>query len=282
MKIAETIAEVTTLLDTLRARGKTIGFVPTMGALHDGHLSLIAIAKAQTDIVVCSIFLNPTQFANLEHFQAYPNTLDTDIEKLSQQETDVLFLPSVTEIYPVGTSQVPHYDLGYLETILEGYPGSKHFQGVVQIVQRLLEIIKPHKIFKGMKDYQQYLVIKKIIEMTGSNVVPVPCPTYRDVDGLAVSSRNGKLTTEERRIAPALYKNLQFMKENINTIAFSELKILVEYSLESLGFKIHYVAIANADSLEILKAPIKGSMVVLIAAWLGEVKLIDNILIDNN
>lgn len=282
MKIAETIAELTAYLDTARSGGKTIGFVPTMGALHEGHLSIIAIAKAQTDIVVCSIFVNSTQFDNLEHFKAYPNTLDADIEKLDQKKTDVLFLPAVVEIYPAGTSQAPRYDLGYLETVLEGSLEGKYFQGVGQIVQRLLEIVKPHKIFKGIKDYQECLVIKKIIEVTGSKVVPVPCPTYREDDGLAMSSRNRKLTTEERRKAPAIYKNLQFMKGNIHTIAFSELKILVEYSLESLGFNIHYVTIAHAENLQVLKAPIKEPMVALIAAWLGEVKLIDNILIDNN
>lgn len=282
MKIAETIAEISAYLDSIRSQGKTIGFVPTMGTLHDGHLSIIAIAKAQTDIVVCSIFVNPKQFDNLEHFKTHSDTLDADIEKLSHKETDVLFLPSVAEIYPAGTSQTPHYDFGYLETALERSPGSKHLQGVGQIVQRLLEIIKPHKIFKSIKDYQQYLVIKKIIEISGLDVVSVPCPTYREDDGLAMSNRNKELTTEERRKASAIYKNLQFMKGNINTIAFSELKILVEYSLESLGFNIHYVAIAHADSLELLRAPIKEPMVVLIAAWLGEVKLIDNILIDNN
>lgn len=280
MKIAETIAELTAYLDTARSEGKTIGFVPTMGALHEGHLSIIAVAKTQTDIVVCSIFVNPIQFDNPEHFKAYPKTLDADIEKLGQQETDVLFLPSIVEIYPVGTLQAPHYDLGNLENVLEGSPGGKYFQGIGQIVQRLLEIVKPHKIFKGIKDYQQCLVIKKIIEMTGSNVEPVPCPTYREDDGLALSRRNRKLTAEERRKAPALYKNLQFMKGNINTIAFSELRILVEYSLESLGFNIHYVTIAHAESLQVLRAPIKGPMVALIAAWLGEVRLIDNILID--
>jgi pantoate--beta-alanine ligase len=282
MKIAETIAEITAHLNSARSQGKTIGFVPTMGALHDGHLSIIATAKAQTDIVVCSIFVNPTQFDNPEHFKAYPKTLDADIEKLGQQETNILFLPSVAEIYPAGTSKASHDDLGYLETALKRSPGSKHLQGVGQVVQRLLEIIKPHKIFKSIKDYQQCLVIKKIIEISGLDVVFVPCPTHREGDGLAISSRNKELTTEERRKASAIYKNLQFMKGNINTIAFSELKILVEYSLESLGFNIHYVAIAHANSLELLRAPIKEPMVVLIAAWLGEVRLIDNILIDNS
>jgi pantoate--beta-alanine ligase len=199
-------------LDQARKSGQRIGFVPTMGALHEGHLALLQACRKESDIVVCSIFVNPTQFNNPTDYQLYPNTIEKDIRLLVEAGCDVLFLPSKEEMYPAGF-QARHYDLGELETILEGMYRPGHFQGVCQAVDRLLQIVKPHQIYFGQKDYQQCMVVKKLLTLTGrENILLKIIPTQRDAKGLALSSRNLRLAPEQREKALALYQTLTFLK----------------------------------------------------------------------
>ena len=192
-----------------RNSGLKTGFVPTMGALHDGHLSLIDVCRKQNDLTICSIFINPTQFNNPEDFKHYPVTLEKDLDQLIQAGCDVLFLPSVEEIYQPDHFK-KHYDLGELEHILEGHYRPGHFQGVCEVVDRLLNIILPHRIYLGQKDYQQCMVIKKLIGILGmQDQIEIHIqPTRREPDGLAMSSRNLRLSPGQRSQAPALFKAL--------------------------------------------------------------------------
>ena len=181
--------ELAKYLESRRNSGLRIGFVPTMGALHNGHISLIKASMGVTDLTVCSIFVNPTQFNDPKDFKKYPITLEKDIYLLEKNGTHVLFLPDPAEIYPDGTHHLEHYDLGYLETILEGQYRPGHFQGVCQVMHRLLRIVGPTDLFMGEKDYQQCLVIKRLLETGGSQPSFHTCPTLRESDGLAMSSR---------------------------------------------------------------------------------------------
>ena len=207
------------LFRSQRKQGKKYGFVPTMGALHAGHISLINDSKKASDLTVCSIFVNPTQFNDPKDFEKYPITIEKDIAMLEAAGCDILFLPEVAEMYPGGTSTSIHYELGYLETILEGHYRPGHFQGVCMIVHRLLDIVKPDNLYIGQKDYQQSMVIKKLIELTGmKELVDLNIsPTLREAGGLAMSSRNMRLTEQERVKATAIYKTLHLIKEQLKT-----------------------------------------------------------------
>lgn len=267
-------------LEQEKKAGKRIGFVPTMGALHEGHLSLVRDAKAATDLVVCSIFVNPTQFNDPKDFEKYPITINEDIQKLTSAGTDVLFLPSVTEMYPEGVNaQHPHYDFGYVETVLEGAHRPNHFQGVGIVVHKLLDIVAPADLFMGQKDFQQCMIIKRLLEITGIPCQLHICPTLREADGLAMSSRNMRLSPEERKTAVQISRSLKALVRNIRQQPFGELRETARNELENAGFLVDYIEIADAGNLQILSAPIPGPMVALAAAKLGEIRLIDNMLI---
>ena len=259
---------------------KTVGFVPTMGALHEGHLSLLADSLDQNDLTVCSIFVNPTQFNDPKDFEKYPVTLNKDIEQLVAAGADILFLPGVNEIYPAGTNNLPHYDLGYLETILEGHYRFGHFQGVCQVMHRLLEIVSPDNLYMGQKDYQQCMVVKKLIALTGMKVQLHTCPTLREPDGLAMSSRNMRLNEAQRKQAVAISMVLGRIKQTIVPGPLEPMVQAAELALTQEGFRVDYVAIAAADNLELLKEwDGHRKLVTLAAAYLQEVRLIDNMLI---
>lgn len=267
-------------LEQEKKAGKRIGFVPTMGALHEGHLSLVRDAKAATDLVVCSIFVNPTQFNDPKDFEKYPITINEDIQKLTGAGADVLFLPSVTEMYPEGVNaQHPHYDFGYVETVLEGAHRPNHFQGVGIVVHKLLDIVAPADLFMGQKDFQQCMIIKRLLEITGIPCTLHICPTLREADGLAMSSRNMRLSPEERKTAVQVSRSLKTLVRNIRQQPFGELKETARNELKNAGFLVDYIEIADAGNLQILSAPIPGPMVALAAAKLGEIRLIDNMLI---
>lgn len=268
-------------LQPLRDSGHAIGFVPTMGALHAGHLSLIARAREETEKVVCSIFVNPTQFNDPNDFEKYPITLERDIEQLVAANTDVLFLPAVGEIYPEGHPPSTKYDFGDLDTILEGQYRPGHFQGVGQVVHRLLDIVMPEKLFLGQKDFQQCLILKQLLKLLHSPVKIVVVPTLREPDGLAMSSRNVRLSAQDRTKATTIYKALIFIREHLYKTSFPILKAQARAMLEKEGFKVDYVEIAAAENLQALEAPLpKSKMVALIAAALHDVRLIDNLLLD--
>ena len=262
---------------------KQIGFVPTMGALHNGHLSLVESSRKDNSKTVCSIFVNPTQFNDPKDFEKYPVTIEKDIQMLESSGCDILFLPSVKEVYPEGLHEKSHYELGYLETILEGKFRPGHFQGVCKVVHRLLDIVKPHNLYLGQKDYQQCMVITKLTELIGAkgSIRVNICPTLREPDGLAMSSRNMRLNKEEREKAPAIYQALQHIKKNLQKGNVSELKENAIATLQSKGIKVDYIEIANASSLQLINE-FDGNtrLVAVAAAFINEIRLIDNLLLN--
>jgi pantoate--beta-alanine ligase len=258
----------------------SVGYVPTMGALHQGHISLIVSAKQHNDITVCSIFVNPTQFNNKADFEKYPITIERDIDMLEQTGCEVLFLPPVNEIYPNGLNSLKHYNLGYLETILEGKYRPGHFQGVCQVVYRLLEIVQPHHLYLGQKDFQQCMVIKKMIELAGLQIHINICNTLRETDGLALSSRNMRLNENERKLAVKISETLYSIKTALRPGYVADLTDKALNNLATAGFKTDYVSLADASTLE----PVdewdgKQKIVALIAAYLNDIRLIDNMLL---
>jgi pantoate--beta-alanine ligase len=261
--------------------GKTIGFVPTMGALHDGHISLVQKAIGENDVLVCSIFVNPTQFNNAADFQKYPITIEADIDKLEKAGCGILFLPSVEEMYPSGEKHL-HYELGSLETILEGKYRPGHFQGVCMIVDKLLSAVTPNVMYLGRKDYQQCMVIGKMMQLRQYNIRLSICDTIREKDGLAMSSRNMRLNEAERKQALRIIESLTRIKDNIKKGNIGVLKKEATLFLENNGYKVDYTEIADAETLE-LQHEWDGEkkLVALVAAYLNEVRLIDNIILNS-
>jgi pantoate--beta-alanine ligase len=266
-------------LEIQRKNALNIGFVPTMGALHQGHLSLIEASKKQNPVTVSSIFINPTQFNDPKDFEKYPVTIEKDIALLEEAGCDILFLPSVKEIYPNELADQGAYDLGYLESILEGKFRPGHFQGVCMVVHRLLDIVRPNNLYLGQKDYQQCMVIKKLLELTAMNAMTkvVICPILREPSGLAMSSRNMRLTDKERTIAAGIYQCLSGIKQNMKPGPVNSLLKEAYARLEKDGFRPDYISIADTENL----SPVEHwdghqKIVALIAAFLGEVRLIDN------
>ena len=272
--------DITNFIVNKSIERNSIGFVPTMGALHNGHISLIQTARAGNKLVIGSIFVNPTQFTEQSDFEKYPSSIEADIFKLEKAGCDVLFLPSVADMYPNGSSPTRQYDLGLLDTILEGEFRPGHFQGVCQVVHRLLEIIAPGKLYLGQKDFQQCLVLKKMISLLDIDTSVIICPTQREPDGLAMSSRNSRLTPTEKDNASYLNRALQSIKENLREGDLGQLQRNAQEILTKQGFKVEYVAIANALTLEIIQNwDGKTELVALVAAYSNEVRLIDNLLL---
>ncbi len=268
-------------LERRRNQGSKIGFVPTMGALHEGHISLIRTSKNIAGLTVCSIFVNPTQFNDPKDFEKYPSTIEKDILFLEKNNADVLFLPSVEEIYPEGEKNMEHYNLGYLETIFEGEYRPGHFQGVCQVMSRLLKIVSPQHLFMGQKDYQQCMVVKKLIELIGLLINFHTCPTTRETDGLAMSSRNMRLNEEERKNAVAIHKALSYLKQNIIAGNIDSLIEDAKKILQSYDFKIDYVEVADAETLQATHFfDGKEKLVALAAAFQNQVRLIDNMILN--
>lgn len=254
-----------------------IGFIPTMGALHKGHITLIEASKKTDTLTICSIFVNPTQFNNTADFETYPVTIEKDIDLLEKAGCNVLFLPSVDEIYPADSSTTLPYELGFIETVLDGKYRPGHFQGVCNVVKRLLDIVQPNMIYLGQKDYQQCMVIKKLIELIQSPTQIIVCPTLRESDGLAMSSRNMRLTPVERIKAVRISEVLLFIKQQIKPGNLEDLKKRCINYLTNEGYNVDYVEIADATNLILLQNwDGKTKLVALVAAFLNEVRLIDN------
>jgi pantoate--beta-alanine ligase len=261
---------------SLKKKGITIGFVPTMGALHEGHLSLITEAANACNICVCSIFINPTQFNNQDDFAKYPVTIENDILLLGQTHCDILFLPSVSEIY-TPAYEIKKYELGKLETLLEGAFRPGHFQGVCQVVDRLLDLVAPDRMFLGQKDYQQCMILQKLIDLRadGAKTKLVFAPTIREKDGLAMSSRNMRLNKEQRLKAVCISQTLESIKKHIHQQPIEILESEAISNLKMAGFDVDYVRIVHAETLE----PVNNAdvpLVGLIAANIGTIRLIDN------
>lgn len=266
-------------LQKLRANKSTIGFVPTMGALHQGHISLIERSKQSAAITVSSIFINPTQFNDQQDFVHYPVTLDKDIQQLEKTGCDILFLPRVNDIYPNGTTGLETYALGRIEALLEGYYRPGHFQGVCQVVNRLLDAVQPDMLFLGQKDYQQCMVIQQLLRLMGSATELVISPTQRETSGLAMSSRNMRLSEKGKETAAAIYQALQWIKAHLQQGTTNDLIQHAGSLLTTAGFdKIDYISIAHAETL----VPVDSwdghtPLVALAAAFLEDVRLIDNL-----
>jgi pantoate--beta-alanine ligase len=277
MILVKTILHLDKYLQLFRSFHKKTGFVPTMGALHPGHISLIDQSRLENDVTVCSIFVNPTQFNNPADFEKYPVSIGKDIEMLENAGCDLLFMPSTDEMYPAD-DPVIHYDLGFIETILEGKYRPGHFQGVCRIVDKLLNAVKPDTIYMGRKDYQQCMVVNKMMQLRNHAARLQVCDTVRAPDGLALSSRNMRLTADERIEALHIIKTLVSLRAALKPGDLKKLKENAVKHLEQNGFKVDYVSIADAASLQEAddwdgQQPLVG----LIAAFLKEVRLIDNL-----
>lgn len=255
----------------------SVGFVPTMGALHNGHLSLIKRSKSENDITVCSIFVNPTQFNDPADLEKYPRPIEADMAKLEATGCDILFAPEVSEMYD-GNEQW-HLDIGPLEHLLEGEFRPGHYQGVMQVVYKLLDIVKPANLYMGQKDYQQFLVVQRMVELLNLQVNMVMCPIERESDGLAMSSRNVHLSDTERKRALALSKTLNYIKDHFDVSREAELE---EQAMEMLaaeeGVEPEYFRIVDGKTLY-PATPASASVVALTAAKVGKTRLIDNVLI---
>jgi len=272
-------AELALFIQENKKSGHTIGFVPTMGALHDGHISLIARSLQENDLTVCSIFVNPTQFNQREDYINYPITLSADLEKLSDAGCQVVFVPSEEEIYPPDGSKPSAPDLGMLAKVLEGAFRPGHFDGVAQVVEILLSLVMPDRLYLGRKDYQQVQIISRMIQLKHLPVEVVNCPIIRDQDGLAMSSRNVRIAPEDRQAALTLSKSLQIIADAWGR---SSLPAALDGGKTLLAtfphIRLEYFCICQATTLEETTDPKTGiAYVALIAAWVGKVRLIDNI-----
>ncbi|HLP52920.1 MAG TPA: pantoate--beta-alanine ligase [Chitinophagales bacterium] len=281
MLIFKKIQDLQKYLQSADNKPLTQGFVPTMGALHAGHLSLISKSKTSCRLTVCSIFVNPTQFNDKTDFDKYPNTIDSDIVMLSQAGCDVLFLPSVKEMYPQGLIDATPVDFGYMAQTLEGEHRPGHFGGMAQVVERLLRIVKPDKLYMGQKDYQQQLIVSQLIKKRRLNTQLVMSPTEREKDGLAMSSRNVRLDTKARALSVELSKTLKTAKREIRNTKYEVNTIIQRGSahLQNIpGIDLEYFEIRNAETLKPVTNK-KEKMVALVAAKIGGVRLIDNMVL---
>lgn len=281
MLLFKRVQDIENHLVSPQKEGLLIGFVPTMGALHSGHISLIKSAQKACDVVVCSIFVNPTQFNDPTDFEKYPITIDRDIELLSEVGCDVLLLPSVNEVYPNGVANKQKIDFGFLAETLEGEHRPGHFDGMAQVVERLLRIVKPNKLYMGQKDYQQQLIVAELIKKRKLKTQLVVSETVREKDGLAMSSRNVKLDKDARKTALLLSKILNEVKAKLKTSKTDAL-LVEEWGRKAItsnpGITLEYFEIRDSKTLK----PITGkqqNMVALVAARVGGVRLIDNMLL---
>ncbi len=272
-----TKAQLQQFLALQSAKGKTIGLVPTMGALHNGHLSLIKQAQQQCDVVVCSIFVNPTQFNDPADLEKYPRPIAQDIKKLEDINCDILFEPAVAEIYD--NNEHWHLNIGPLEDLLEGKYRPGHYQGVTQVVHKFFDLIKPDVAFFGQKDYQQVLIIRRMIALLNMPVKLIMCPIERETDGLAMSSRNIHLAADDRKHALILSQTLNKIKQHFDINNIPALKQQAEDEINSKpGVQLDYFAIADGETL--LPANKNSKITIaLVAAKVGHTRLIDNMII---
>ena len=281
MLIIETLPLLRQQIRRLRMEGKRVALVPTMGNLHDGHMKLVDEAKARADVVVVSIFVNPMQFDRPEDLARYPRTLQEDCEKLNKRKVDLVFAPSVKEIYPNGTETHTYVDVPGLSTMLEGASRPGHFRGVSTIVSKLFNLVQPDIACFGEKDFQQLALIHKMVADMGFDIEIIGVPIMRAKDGLALSSRNGYLTAEQRKIAPGLYKVLSSIADKLQAGErdLDEIITIAGQELNEKGFRADDIQIRDADTLLEISENSKRA-VILVAAWLGDARLIDNKIVE--
>ncbi|MBB1198744.1 pantoate--beta-alanine ligase [Enterobacteriaceae bacterium 89] len=277
MLIIETLPLLRQHIRRLRQEGKRIALVPTMGNLHDGHMKLVDEAKAAADVVVVSIFVNPMQFDRPDDLARYPRTLQEDSEKLNKRKVDFVFAPAPADVYPQGTDTQTFVDVPGISTMLEGASRPGHFRGVSTIVSKLFNLVQPDVACFGEKDYQQLALIRKMVADMGYDIDIIGVPTVRAKDGLALSSRNGYLTSDQRKIAPGLSKVMKAIGEKLlaGERDLAEMIAIAEQELNDKGFRADDIQIRDADTLLELSDTSKRA-VILMAAWLGQARLIDN------
>jgi pantoate--beta-alanine ligase len=274
----QTRSDLIAKLNTLKNEGKSVGFVPTMGALHQGHLSLVDRAVKECDVVVVSIYVNPLQFNNPEDLKNYPNRLEDDFKLLSLYSDLLVFTPTFLDVFPLDDE---HYkvDLGDVETVLEGAHRPGHFLGVGKVVYALFDLVKPHKAYFGSKDYQQVIVIKKLVEVLGLKIEVVECSTQRDPNGLAMSSRNLLLSPTEKMDAAIIFKTLKYSQENVSAYTPQKLQSVAKSFFNKGSLRLEYLEIVSAAGLK----PIddwQQKSVCCIAAYCGKIRLIDNLVLN--
>lgn len=277
MKIVEMIADLRLLVDEAKATNKQVGFVPTMGALHAGHIELVKRTIAENDLCVVSVFVNPTQFNDKNDLVNYPRTLAQDSELLQQVGCHILFAPTVEEIYPQEDTRV--FDLGAVSEVMEGEFRPGHFNGVAQVVSRLFDAVQPHRAYFGEKDFQQIAVIRSMAKILNSPVEIIDCPIVREADGLAMSSRNRRLTPNQRKNAPIIAATLA---KSIIFAAQNSVQDTIRYVVDTLNeveeMEVEYYQIVDANTLQPINAWSDTARAVgCIALFCGEVRLIDNI-----
>lgn len=281
MLLFKEVKSIKRYLKSEQAKGLKVGYVPTMGALHEGHASLIKKAKAENDICVCSIFVNPTQFNDPKDLEKYPRTEGQDIEILVGLDNDVLFYPTVSAVYPKGL-HIPTFDFGQVDKVMEGHFRPGHFDGVVEVVYRLLDIVEPDGLYMGQKDFQQFTLIQHMLNQLASKTQLVVCPIIREEDGLALSSRNVRLTEENRKNAPTISKVLHQLNDWLAdgmTIKQVEEKAIAQLS-KIPDFKPEYLEIVDGHSLQAIEKMSDSDYIVVCAAvWTGDIRLIDNVIL---
>jgi pantoate--beta-alanine ligase len=279
--IIETLPMLRREIRRWRQAGKRIALVPTMGNLHDGHLTLVDEARQRADVVVVSVFVNPMQFDRADDLARYPRTLQDDCEKLNRHGVDVVFAPAPQAIYPQGTENQTFVEVPVLSTLLEGASRPGHFRGVATVVSKLFNLVQPDVACFGEKDFQQLAIIRRLVADMGFDIDIVGVPTVRAKDGLALSSRNGYLTADERRLAPGLSQVMRSMAERLSNGErhIDEIIEQANTALQEKGFRPDGVAICDADTLQPLTVESQRA-VILMAAWLGNARLIDNQQVD--
>jgi len=277
MKVFTSIAETKKTLGTHRSKGESIGFVPTMGALHRGHISLVRKAVEENNIVVVSIFVNPTQFNDKSDLTNYPRTPDTDIKLLEEAGVNYIFMPSEKEIYPEPDSRV--FDFGLLDKVMEGEHRPGHFNGVAQVVSKLFDIVEPNRAYFGQKDFQQLAVIRQLVKLLALTIEIVSCPIVREIDGLAMSSRNLLLDPAKRNSAPRIYQTLSEARNKAHELSVKELILWVVANINNdANLTVEYFSLADSNSLQpVSNWDDSNSIIGCIAVKAGSVRLIDNV-----
>jgi pantoate--beta-alanine ligase len=278
MFVFKTRSDLQAYLQSRREQGSEIGFTPTMGALHEGHLSLIQLSKRENDCSVCSIFVNPTQFNDPKDLEKYPRTPGKDLALLDSVGTDVVFMPLVEEIYPPDLDTSLHLELGQLDQVLEGEFRPGHFKGMAQVVKRLLDLVGPDSLYMGQKDFQQITIVGAMIRQLNLPVRLVRGDTLREADGLAMSSRNVRLSAENRAKAPVIYQTLQWAKNTLGSMGIQDIEAAALQRLNIPDFRPEYFRIVRTDNLQ---SGQKGDgLVACVACWSGDVRLIDNLILE--
>ncbi|NWF71400.1 MAG: pantoate--beta-alanine ligase [Chloroflexi bacterium] len=287
MHLFKHAADLKSALSAMKAARASVGFVPTMGALHEGHLSLVRRSKSENAVTVCSIYVNPAQFNDPNDLEKYPRPIERDIELLASVSCDVLFLPPTEEVYPNGLSHLKHYDLGHLEHFLEGASRPGHFNGVANVVDRLLHLVEPDRLYLGQKDFQQVKVVEHVIsgsdfQVSGAKPAIVMCPIVREADGLAMSSRNIRLTATQRKNAAGISRELFFIHDHWKEYSASELKRQAIHRINTIPeAQVDYLEFCDAGEFTLITDWKEARQIVCVTSVIvGAVRLLDNILLN--